>query len=50
MDYQSVTVPHIVQRTREFRAIDVLAAGLVGEDLVQLDAIQLTGRVLVNGC
>jgi hypothetical protein len=29
-------------------AIDVLAAGVVGKDLVHLNTIQLTGRVLAK--
>jgi hypothetical protein len=45
VDDESVAVAHIVKRTCEFWALDVLAAGLVGKDLVQLDTIQLTGVV-----
>ncbi len=48
MDHEGVTVPHVLQRTCEFRTVCVLPAGLLGEYLVQLDTIELPVGVLVN--
>jgi len=49
VDVHDVTLPHEAEHGRELRPVDVFAGGLVGEHLVDGDAIELTCGVLVQG-
>ena len=49
VNHQRVAFPHVLKRTYTLWPLGVLAARLVSEHLVQLDAIELTIRVLVDG-
>jgi hypothetical protein len=49
MDHKRVAIAQVFDGTDQLRTVDVLAAGLIGEDLVQLDTIELPVGVLVYG-
>src|SRR6516164_418701 len=49
MDDEGIAITQVRDGTGKLRTVGVLAARLVGEHLIQLDTIELTIRVLVDG-
>ncbi|SKS06650.1 Uncharacterised protein [Mycobacteroides abscessus subsp. abscessus] len=49
MNHQSVAVAHVAERLGECWPGGVLAAGLVFEPLINLDAVELAFGVLIEG-
>lgn len=49
MDDEGIAITQILDGAGKRRTVGVLTAGLVGEHLIQLDTIELTIRVLVDG-
>jgi hypothetical protein len=49
VDDEGIAIAQVVDGTGKLGTVGVLAAGLVGEQLIQLDTIELTIRVLVDG-